>query len=85
MTTVMLPALAKARRSHVPLRIWCAAASTGQEPYSIAMALKENPHLLGGRPVEIIGTDISTEVLARAEAGLYNSSRCSAGCRSSFS
>ena len=72
LTSVMLPALAKSRRSHVPLRIWCAAASTGQEPYSIAMALKENPQLLGGRQVEIIGTDLSTEVLTRAESGIYN-------------
>ncbi len=72
LTTEMLPALAKSRRNHQTLRIWCAAASTGQEPYSIAMALKDNAHLLGGRKVEILGTDLSTEVLARAESGIYN-------------
>jgi chemotaxis protein methyltransferase CheR len=70
-TRFMLPEL-MARRSAVRrIRIWCAAASTGQEPYSIAMAVKE----LGGRTAgwrfEIVGTDISDEVLVRARAGRY--------------
>ncbi|MEP9375455.1 protein-glutamate O-methyltransferase CheR [Aquabacter sp. CN5-332] len=72
LTSVMLPTLARNRRPGLPLRIWCAAASTGQEPYSIAMTLRENAHLLGGRTVEIIGTDLSSDVLDRATAGLYN-------------
>lgn len=72
LSTVILPALVRNRRPGQPIRIWCAAASTGQEPYSIAILLRENPHLLGGHPVEIIGTDLSNEVLERASAGIYN-------------
>lgn len=53
------------------VRIWCAAASTGQEPYSLAMCLKENAAKLGGLSFEIIGTDISHEVLEKAKAGYY--------------
>lgn len=53
------------------VRIWCAAASTGQEPYSLAMCLKENAAKLGGLSFEIIGTDISSEVLEKAKAGFY--------------
>jgi chemotaxis protein methyltransferase CheR len=53
-----------------PLRLWCSAASTGEEPYTIAMTMVEafgtfNP------PVEIIATDIDTHVLSKAEAGIY--------------
>lgn len=71
-TKIMLPALHAARPAGHTLRIWCAAASTGQEPYSLAMTLKENPHLIGARRVEIFCTDLSNEVLERAAAGRYN-------------
>ncbi|WP_431270438.1 CheR family methyltransferase [Dankookia sp. P2] len=64
-----LPALAAARAPGVPLRIWSAACSTGQEAYSIGMILAELT--LGGRRVEIIGTDIAQEVLARARDGSF--------------
>ncbi|GAB3244878.1 CheR family methyltransferase [Chitinimonas naiadis] len=57
-----------------PVRIWCAAASTGEEPYTIAMTVVEtygryNP------PVEIIATDIDTRALAHAEQGIYSLER----------
>ena len=68
---VLLPYLLKTRASQRRLRIWCAAASTGQEPYSIGMILKENQAKLAGWRVEIIGTDISTEVLEKAKIGMY--------------
>lgn len=68
----LLPSLCAARLRTHTLRIWCAACSNGQEPYSIAMLLSERPELTGGRRVEIIGTDISTDVLERARAGRYN-------------
>ncbi|MGU3496929.1 CheR family methyltransferase [Xanthobacteraceae bacterium A53D] len=71
-TQVMLPKLHAARPPSAPLRIWCAAASTGQEPYSLAMTLKENPHLIGTRRVEFFCTDLSSEVLERASSGRYN-------------
>lgn len=53
-------------------RIWCAAASTGQEPYSLAMVLKEQSAKLAGWKYEIVGTDLSREVLDRARKGLYS-------------
>jgi chemotaxis protein methyltransferase CheR len=68
---VALPALLAARPPAAPLRIWSAAASTGQEAYSLAMLMAEEARLLGGRRVEIVGTDIAREPLARARAGLY--------------
>ena len=68
----ILPALMAARARERRLRIWCAAASTGQEPYSLAMCLKESKDNLRGWRVEILGTDISAEVLEKAKAGVYS-------------
>jgi len=68
---VMLPSLLKARAVKKHIRIWCAAASTGQEPYSLAMILKEMGPQIAGWRIEIIGTDLSGEVLERAKAGVY--------------
>jgi chemotaxis protein methyltransferase CheR len=67
----LLPTLMKSRAGTRQLRIWCAAASTGQEPYSIAMILKERAAQLQGWRVDILGTDLSNEVLEKAKAGLY--------------
>ena len=53
------------------IRIWCAAASTGQEPYSVAMQLDQRAELAGWR-VEIVATDISGDAIDRAKAGLYS-------------
>ena len=66
----ILPALAQARRGS-RIRIWCAACSTGQEAYSIAMMLDQNPQLTQGVPVEIVATDISDRCLERARQGLF--------------
>jgi chemotaxis protein methyltransferase CheR len=68
----MLPSLLKARASRRALRIWCAASSTGQEPYSIAMCLKELGSALAGWRVEIIGTDLSQAVLEKSRAGIFS-------------
>ncbi len=68
----ILPEFLESRAARKQLRIWCAAASTGQEPYTIAMILKENAAKLAGWRVEIIGTDLSTEVLEKAKVGLYS-------------
>jgi chemotaxis protein methyltransferase CheR len=67
----VLPTLLNARAAQRKIRIWCAAASTGQEPYTIAMILKEMEARLAGWRVEILATDLSTEVLDRAKSGLY--------------
>jgi chemotaxis protein methyltransferase CheR len=68
----ILPSLIKARASQRRIRIWCAAASTGQEPYSLAMIVKEMGAQLAGWRIEIIGTDLSLEVLEKAKAGVYS-------------
>jgi len=69
---VVLPHMIKERAAKRHLRIWCAAASSGQEPYSLAMILDDFKAQLAGWRVEIIGTDISREILAKARAGLYS-------------
>ncbi|ACA19164.1 MCP methyltransferase, CheR-type [Methylobacterium sp. 4-46] len=69
---VLLPQMIAARAAARRLRIWCAAASTGQEPYSLAMLLTEAAPLLAGWRIELVGTDLSTEVLEKARLGLYN-------------
>jgi chemotaxis protein methyltransferase CheR len=68
----IMPHLMTARARERRIRIWCAAASTGQEPYSLAMMLKEMKDKLGGWRVEILGTDISVDVLEKAKAGVYS-------------
>jgi chemotaxis protein methyltransferase CheR len=69
---VVMPALLAARAPEKRIRIWCAAAATGQEPYSLAMALKDMGGKLAGWTIEMIGTDISTAALEKAKAGLYS-------------
>jgi chemotaxis protein methyltransferase CheR len=69
---VILPEKLAANAASRSLRIWCAAVSTGQEAYSLAMILDEAAQRLAGWRVEILGTDISTEVLARARQGVYS-------------
>lgn len=58
------------RQANHPIKIWCAAASTGEEPYSLAMTLLET---LGSRASQarIVATDIDTDALKRARAGVY--------------
>jgi chemotaxis protein methyltransferase CheR len=68
----VLPRLHAARPPGAPLRIWSAAASTGQEAYSIAMVVADLAAAMPGRRVEIVGTDIAREPLDRARAGLYS-------------
>jgi chemotaxis protein methyltransferase CheR len=69
---VLLPRYLAARASVRKLRVWCAASSTGQEPYSLAMILSEMGAQLAGWRIEIVATDLSTEVLEKAKAGLYS-------------
>ena len=68
----IMPALIAARAKERRIRIWCAAASTGQEPYSLAMCIREMKEKLGGWRVDMLATDLSTEVLEKARAGIYS-------------
>ncbi len=69
---MIMPEILKTRASRKSVRIWCAAGSTGQEPYSLAMCLKEMGAALGGWRIEIIATDLSQEVLEKSKAGIYS-------------
>ncbi len=69
---MIIPQLLAARAEQKRIRIWCAAAAAGQEPYSLAMALKEMGRTLSGVRIEILATDISTEILEKAKAGIYS-------------
>jgi chemotaxis protein methyltransferase CheR len=68
----VIPALLQARAARRSLRIWCAASSTGQEPYSIAMCLKEAGPKLSGWRTEIVATDLSLAVLEKSKAGIFS-------------
>jgi chemotaxis protein methyltransferase CheR len=68
----IMPGLIQARAARRSLRIWSAASSTGQEAYSIAMCLKEMGAALAGWRIEIVGTDLSQEVLEKSRAGVYS-------------
>ncbi|CCE08306.1 chemotaxis protein methyltransferase [Bradyrhizobium sp. STM 3843] len=68
----ILPALIQSRANRRSIRIWSAASSTGQEPYSIAMCLREYGPALSGWRIEIVATDLSQEVLEKSKAGLYS-------------
>jgi chemotaxis protein methyltransferase CheR len=69
----VLPALLTARAGERSLNLWCAAASTGQEPYTIAMLIRENfSSEVDGWNIRFIASDLSTEVLARAIQGRYS-------------
>lgn len=67
----VLPCLAKNRATNRKIRIWSAACSSGQEPYSLAMLLKENESLVKGWSIEIVATDLSREILEQAKEGVY--------------
>jgi chemotaxis protein methyltransferase CheR len=69
--TQALPGLHAKRPAGARLRFWSAAASTGQEAYSLAMLVTEARAMLGAREIEILGTDIAHEPVARARAGVY--------------
>lgn len=72
LSNLVVPGLIHARQSGGKLRIWCAACSSGQEAYSVAMTLHELGHKLAGLSVEIVATDMSEPILQKARAGLYS-------------
>ena len=68
----MLPKLMAKRDASRRIRVWCAAAATGQEPYSLAMELAERNGKLAGWTIEILATDFVEDALAKARSGLYS-------------
>lgn len=69
---VVLPELIRARSAERRLNIWCAASSSGQEPYTIAIILKEYFPELANWSVKLIATDISRDMLERSKVGKYS-------------
>ncbi len=68
----VLPEFIKNRAAKKEFRLWCAAASSGQEPYSLAMIMKEAATRLAGWKIGIVGTDISKDILEKARNGVYS-------------
>jgi chemotaxis protein methyltransferase CheR len=68
----IMPEILRTRSGRKSVRIWCAAGSTGQEPYSLAMCLKEMGAALSGWRVEILASDLSQEVLEKSRSGIYS-------------
>lgn len=69
----LLPdAVQRAKATGRAVKIWCAACSSGQEPYSVAMIVAQNEARLEGVRVDILATDFSSQALARAKEGIYN-------------
>ncbi|WP_317931625.1 protein-glutamate O-methyltransferase CheR [Halioxenophilus sp. WMMB6] len=78
----LLPDLFRSRAGKI--RVWCAACSSGQEPYSLAMLADEMTSVGGqfaGRQVEFIATDISTAMLERCKEGVYDKLEITRGMR----
>ncbi len=80
--TVLLPKLKEDRRDSRSLRFWSAAASTGQEAYSLAMMLLEEQ--LTSWNIQILGTDFSSKVVERARAGLFQQIEVNRGLPAAF-
>jgi len=70
--TSLIPGLITRRAAQKAIRIWSAACSTGQEPYSLAMMLRDQFPVLGDWRIEIVATDLSPTVLARARDGVFS-------------
>ncbi len=70
--TVVLPQIMQNNAASKKIRIWSAACSNGQEPYSLAMIIKEQGAKLAGWNIEIIATDICRKVLDKAKEGVYS-------------
>lgn len=69
---ILLPELIRTREAKKTFRIWSAAASSGQEAYSLAMILNEEAPKLTNWKVDIVGTDLSSEMVERAKNGIYS-------------
>lgn len=77
MAQQVLPNLDEFCEAGQPLRIWCAACSTGEEPYTLAMVLKDNKRHWRKRGLKLLASDLSTQVLATGKNGVYAMDRVS--------
>lgn len=82
--TAIVPELIEKRKKEQTLNIWCAACSSGQEPYSIAMLLQEYFPQLNHWKIHLFASDISTTILERARAGCYGKHEINRGLPPSF-
>ena len=71
LSQAVLPELCRKRASTHRINVWSAACSTGQEPYSIAMAVLDHPLITSDWQVQILATDINEDILARADTGRF--------------
>ncbi|MEM6846624.1 MAG: protein-glutamate O-methyltransferase CheR [Pseudomonadota bacterium] len=81
---LMIPAVAASRPGGAPIKIWCAAASTGQEPYSVAMVLDNAASKLPPNPVEIYASDLSSDAISRARTGTFTDFEVGRGMPDNF-
>ncbi len=72
----ILPYIKEKYNSSKDLRLWCAASSSGEEPYNIAFYLEDFFELYPGWNTEILATDLSTDVLEKAFIGIYEKKAC---------
>lgn len=72
LTGPVLDNIREHRMASKKLRIWSAACSTGQEPYSLAISILENPEKWRGWTIQILATDVSTSALVQAREGRYS-------------
>lgn len=82
--TVVLPSLIRNRSAERRLSFWCAAASSGQEPYSVAMLIREHFPELASWRLEFLASDISAKMLARASEGVYSSLEINRGLSAAY-
>jgi chemotaxis protein methyltransferase CheR len=81
---VILPDLVLRRAAERRLNIWCAACSTGQEPYSVGILIREYFPELSTWTINILATDLSRDVLSRARAGIYKQAEVNRGLPASL-
>ncbi len=81
---VIVPHMMKTRAASRRMRIWCAACSSGQEPYSLAMIIDDLGTQFDGWHIDIVATDISEEMLAKAKRGEYTDFEVNRGLPESF-
>lgn len=82
--TALLPVLVERRRTSRELNFWCAAASSGQEPYSFAMVVREHFPELSGWKVNFLATDISPSMIEKAKSGRYTQLEVNRGLPASY-